>query len=118
MHRQVQILATSFVVYSTAFALIGILLGGWIIFMGGLVFGERDAIRGGIGFIVLALALSLPGLIAGIGLRRFRRWARIVAIPYGVVHLVVFPIGTALGIYTLWVLLTPKTWPLFESPQT
>jgi hypothetical protein len=38
-------------------------------------------------------------------LRQRESWARIVALILGVVALVHFPIGTALGIYTLWVLL-------------
>jgi len=43
-------------------------------------------------------------LIAGYGLLNRRPWGRIVAIIAAILALLKFPIGTALGIYTLWVL--------------
>jgi hypothetical protein len=49
--------------------------------------------------------LALPGLLAGYGLLKRRSWARILAIVLGIFELLNFPIGTAIGIYTLWVLL-------------
>jgi hypothetical protein len=50
---------------------------------------------------VFAAALAL---IAGYGLLNRRPWGRIVAIIAAILALLKFPIGTALGIYTLWVL--------------
>src|SRR5216684_264832 len=38
-------------------------------------------------------------------LRRREEWARIVALVMGFIALLSVPIGTALGVYTLWVLL-------------
>jgi hypothetical protein len=43
-------------------------------------------------------------LIAGYGLLNRRPWGRIVAIIAAILALLKFPIGTALGIYTLWVM--------------
>jgi zinc-ribbon domain len=43
-------------------------------------------------------------LIAGFGLLNRRPWGRIVAIIAAILALLKFPFGTALGIYTLWVL--------------
>lgn len=43
-------------------------------------------------------------LVAGYGLLNRRPWGRIVAIIAAILALLKFPIGTALGIYTLWVL--------------
>jgi hypothetical protein len=74
-------------------------------------------ILGGIGgfvFLVL-LVLSLPGIIAGIGLVEFRPWARIMTIVLSVLELAHIPFGTALGIYGLWVLLTSETEQLFRG---
>jgi glucose uptake protein GlcU len=48
-----------------------------------------------------------------IGLLERREWARILTIILGVLHLLGFPIGTALGVYTLYVLLNDQTKPLF-----
>jgi hypothetical protein len=52
----------------------------------------------------LLLVLSLPGLAAGIGLLRRASWARIMAQVLAVFELVLFPIGTLLGAYTIFVL--------------
>jgi hypothetical protein len=49
--------------------------------------------------------LSLPRLIAGIGLLNRRSWARILTIIVSGVGLFDVPFGLALGIYGLWVTL-------------
>ncbi|MEO6806974.1 MAG: hypothetical protein ABI286_03260 [Edaphobacter sp.] len=43
-------------------------------------------------------------LVAGYGLLNRRPWGRIVAIIAAILMLIKIPFGTALGIYTLWVL--------------
>jgi len=68
---------------------------------------------GGLAMIIV-LAISLPSVIAGVGLLSFRPWARVLAIILSVIHLFSIPIGTALGIYGLWVLLRPETEQLFR----
>jgi len=40
-----------------------------------------------------------------------------VAIIVGVLHILSFPLGTILGIYTLWVLLNVETEALFRGQQ-
>jgi hypothetical protein len=63
--------------------------------------------------VVLTIIGVFVGLMAGVsfftawGLLKARPWARVLALILGVISLVHFPIGTALGIYTLWVLLSP-----------
>ena len=52
---------------------------------------------------------AVIGLIAGWGLLDRRPWARTLAIVLGAVSLVDVPFGTALGIYTLWVLLPAQS---------
>jgi hypothetical protein len=49
------------------------------------------------------------GFIAGWGLLSREPWARMLAIILGAVSLVDVPFGTALGIYTLWVLLPARS---------
>jgi hypothetical protein len=69
------------------------------------------------GFVVaLLLVLSLPGLIIGVGLLQFRPWARVAAIVLSALDLLQVPIGTALGIYGLWVLLNRETEQMFGAP--
>ena len=61
--------------------------------------------------------LSLPRLIAGIGLLKHRSWARILTIIVSIIGLLDFPVGTGLGIYGLWVLMTREGTAVFESPS-
>ena len=56
---------------------------------------------------------SVPEVIAGIGLLKRRSWARILAIILAIPDLIQIPIGTAIGIYALWVLLNSETAQLF-----
>jgi uncharacterized membrane protein (DUF2068 family) len=56
---------------------------------------------GGMIFLIAALCFA-----TGWGLLKTRPWARGLAIVLGAISLLHFPLGTALGIYTLWVLLS------------
>jgi len=51
------------------------------------------------------LILAAGGVCVGLGLMQRQSWARTVGIILGVIALFYFPMGTALGVYTLWVLL-------------
>ena len=55
------------------------------------------------------LASAVVGLLAGWGLLNYRPWARLLALILGVIWLIHFPFGTALGIYTLWVLMPAES---------
>ena len=59
------------------------------------------------------LFLSLPGVIAGIGLLKYRPWARILTIVLSALNLMNFPFGTLIGIYGLWVMLSDQGARLF-----
>jgi hypothetical protein len=54
------------------------------------------------------LLVGAGGILVGWGLTRRQPWARITAIVIGAVALFHPPFGTALGIYTLWVLLADE----------
>jgi len=51
------------------------------------------------------LLIAISGIFMGWGLMNHERWARITAIILSVLALLHPPFGTALGVYTLWVLL-------------
>jgi hypothetical protein len=55
------------------------------------------------------MGFAAIGLVAGWGLLERQPWARTLAIILGVVGLFEPPFGTALGIYTLWVLLPAQS---------
>jgi hypothetical protein len=68
----------------------------------------------GLALMLVILAISAPSIIAGVGLLKFQPWARILTLILSALHLFSIPIGTALGIYGLWVLLKRDTEPLFR----
>ncbi|MCU0357810.1 MAG: hypothetical protein MUE95_09530 [Cyclobacteriaceae bacterium] len=51
----------------------------------------------------IILLFSVPTIIAGIGLLQNKSWALMLALIMGCFKLFSFPIGTALGIYAIWV---------------
>ena len=57
----------------------------------------------------LVLVKAAAGFFAGWGLLQRESWARILALIVGFIALLNIPLGTALGIYTLWVLLPAKS---------
>ena len=61
------------------------------------------------------LLLSAPALIGGWGLLNFRPWSRILMIVLSILHLFHIPLGTALGVYGLWVLFSDETRRLLET---
>jgi hypothetical protein len=70
----------------------------------------------GIGGLIggIFMVISLPGIIAGAGLIRFKSWARVLALIISFFQLINFPIGTALGIYSFVILLSPKSVNVFK----
>lgn len=51
------------------------------------------------------LIVGAGGIMVGWGLMRHESWARVTAIVLAILALFHLPFGTALGVYTLWVLL-------------
>ena len=68
----------------------------------------------GLGICFIILVMSVPQLIAGVGLLKFRPWARILGIVVAVLGLMHVPLGTLVGIYGLWVLFSGETEALFR----
>jgi putative Mn2+ efflux pump MntP len=72
----------------------------------------------GMALVILALVWSLPSLVIGIGLFRLRPWARIAGIVLSIFHMIWIPVGTIIGIYSLWVLFSKDAERLFTPPAT
>jgi hypothetical protein len=64
---------------------------------------------------LLALLWGALHLWLGAALRRYRPWARLLALGLAVINLVVFPFGTALGAYALWVLMVDQGRTLYTD---
>jgi hypothetical protein len=63
---------------------------------------------------VMFIATTLPSLIAGYGLLKRRKWARIWAIISAVLAGAQFPMGTAVTVYTFWFLFSDAGKQCFE----
>ena len=120
MEQHVRALGVIYVI----FGILGIVLGiALLVLMVGIgaASGDRDAgiIMGSVGLFVglLVSILSIPTVVAGVGLQRYRPWARILALVLAVLHIFSFPLGTAVGIYAFWVLLNERTQPLFATAR-
>ena len=121
MEQHIKILGWLYI----AFGAIGLLAGVVIMLGAGLAGvaagaqGEAGAglAAGGVGVIValVVAVLSLPNLIAGWGLLKRKSWSRILAIVIGAISLLSIPVGTMLGIYTLWALTKPESQNLLQA---
>ncbi|MGE5056800.1 MAG: zinc ribbon domain-containing protein [Acidobacteriota bacterium] len=68
---------------------------------------------------ILLLAKAALGFIAGWGLLQHESWARILVLILGFISLFTnIPFGTALGIYTMWVLLSSDSEREYEGLAT
>jgi len=125
MQTHVKVLGALYLAVSAAFLLMAFFL---LIVMGGtagIVGAAADADDAAIAIPVLGIAgtalamflgaFALPGLAAGYGLLKFRPWARILGIVLSALNLINIPLGTILGAYGLWVLLSSDTERLFDG---
>jgi hypothetical protein len=64
------------------------------------------------GYMIL---IAAPLIATGLGLFRFQPWARWVGIALNAVNILNAPVGTVIGLYALWVLMSDETEPLFED---
>jgi hypothetical protein len=61
--------------------------------------------------------VGIPCIVLGFATMRYREWARSLLTVVSALNLLNPPVGTFIGAYSLWVLLTPETDPLFtEAP--
>lgn len=64
---------------------------------------------------IMVLGKGLLALAAGIGLLQKQHWARLIALVSGFVSLLDIPVGLALGIYTIWVLMSANAEQEYEK---
>jgi hypothetical protein len=62
----------------------------------------------------LVAIFSLLGLLGGIGLLNYRHWARTLVLVIAAINCLFFPIGTIVGVYSLWVLMQDDSIQLFK----
>ena len=124
LHMHVQIVAWLNIVASGMFLMLGIC--GFVFFVGMGFFAAADSgdavalpilsTVGIVGLMFIAV-LAVPGLLAGYGLLKRKKWGQILGIVDGVLNLFSIPVGTALGAYTLFVLFQNSANDYFDGQQ-
>jgi hypothetical protein len=73
-----------------------------------------------IGFLAIGLPLligffSTLNLVGGIGVLSYKNWARILVMIVAAMGCLMIPIGTLVGVYSIWVLMQDDTIKLFKT---
>ncbi|MDX1583948.1 MAG: hypothetical protein R3338_10150 [Thermoanaerobaculia bacterium] len=108
MEKHVTIIGACYI----ALGVIGLIIGAVVVTSlvgAGLMSQDPDAMTA-LSLIAMVIStifvvLAIPSFLAGIGLLKFRPWARILAIVLGILNLFNVPFGTILGIYTIVILM-------------
>lgn len=106
-----------------AFSVLG-LIGAFVVFFAlnfARGFVDHDEIAtmvlrfiGSILPLIIGLASAL-GLVGGIALLSYQPWARILVIVIAALGCLNIPIGTLVGVYSIWVLMQDETVKLFKA---
>lgn len=90
-----------------------------IMMAGGLISGDAEALAiitvVGLAVSAFLVLTALPGIVGGYGLLKGKNWARVLVIFLSVLDMIDFPIGTAVGVYSLWVLVNNETTEMFDG---
>lgn len=82
---------------------------------------EEEAVRilQTIGMVIpwFMIICAAPGIVGGIGLLKYQGWGRILVLILSFLALLNFPLGTAVGIYSIWVLFDKRTEKLFAESK-
>jgi hypothetical protein len=118
MEKHIKVLGILYIVSGV----LGFTIGGFLflaLVAGGLISGDSQAMT--ITSIVAVfltsffLVFAIPELICGIALLKQKSYSRIFGLILGFLNLLDIPIGTALGIYAIWVLMKDETIKILES---
>ena len=124
LHMHVQIVGWLNIIANSIFLLLGIC--GFVFLAGLGVFAAADSgdavalpILGFIGIVGLVFfaVLAVPGLLAGYGLLKRKKWGQILGIVDGILSLFNIPVGTALGAYTLFILFQNSANDYFDEQK-
>jgi len=118
MEKHINIVAALQIGFSILGLIIGILIFTILYFVGDFVDEtEAQAVLTIIANIIMVVIviLSIPGIIAGIGLLKRKEWARILTLILSVIDLINFPVGTAVGAYSIWAMVQPEVVEQFKK---
>lgn len=119
MDRHVNIIAIFWMVLGALNVLAGFLVFGILFGISFIPDMGHDApvILRSVGFGVglFLWVFALPKIIAGIGLLKKQEWGRVLALVVSFLSLLNIPLGTALGIYSIIILVKEETIQLFKK---
>lgn len=119
MDRHVQTLGTLNVIYG----LVGLLISVGVLIQHGNLHNIYEAFNQDVyGLIAVALVLfhiviAAPCVGFGLFVKQYYDAAKVGLIVVSALNMLAPPVGTILGIYGLWVLMTPETDPLFTHGE-
>jgi len=65
---------------------------------------------------LVIVTVSTVGIIAAVGVLKRKEWGRILLLVISFFSLIRIPLGTILGVYSIWVLMNSDTIKLFNQP--
>ena len=111
-------------ILNIAFGILGIFIAAFLFLVlvgAGIISGDTQALTitslVGVGIAFFFLIKSMPEIIGGFGLLKRKPWARFLILIIAVIDLIQIPLGTIIGIYELWVLLSEETIAIFSSEK-
>ena len=116
MEKQISIVAALHIGFSIIYLLTGMFI--FLLLSGiGIVSADETAmlVLSSIGAFVatILVIIALPGILGGVGLLYRKNWARLLIIVISVFDLLNVPVGTAIGIYSIWVLMDKENVEIF-----
>jgi len=114
LENHVKILGLLNILIGALGALVSLIFFG--VFGGASVGSDALPLRGflTVGVMAVLLVLAVPMIVIGTALLQFRHWARTAGTILAVLSLLHFPLGTLLGVYAFWVLLSAEADSLFN----
>lgn len=118
MEKHINVIAALQIGLSIFCLLVVLLIFSVLKLVGGFIEEPEGAMVLSIVANVIAIVftvISIPGIIAGLGLYKRKEWARLLTLILSVIEIFNFPFGTAIGIYSIWALIQPETVAAFNK---
>jgi hypothetical protein len=68
-------------------------------------------------FTSIVISVNILGIVGGYSILKKKRWARRAVIVVSIIELIGFPVGTIIGVYSLWILFNKDVKALFKRQQ-
>ena len=120
MNSHIKALGAIYLIWGGMGIIAGVIVLAILVIGGGLMATEDPEAGLVVGTIAVILMLliaiiSVPNILAGWALIKHKSWGRILTIILSILNLPALPLGTALGVYGLWVLFQPETVQILEG---